>query len=439
MNLPTVAIVGRPNVGKSSLFNRLIKQRLAVVDAVAGVTRDRNYATTDWAGREFRLIDTGGIVPGTEDIMEKAIFDQVEFALAEADVIMVVVDAQVGIDPTERQIASQIYKTEKPFILAVNKADSDTAESELYEFLQLGLGDPLPVSATVGRGVGELLDAIVARLPERGAGPEKEEGVIRVALVGRPNAGKSSFINKLLGEERLIVTPIAGTTRDSVDTPIEIEGRPYRYVFVDTAGLRKKYKVSESLEYFTTLRTERAIDNCDVAIVLADAHAGISVQDQHILDQVLTKRRAGILAVNKWDLIEKESMTAARFEKSIKERLARFAYIPIMFVSALTGQRVFKALDLVDQVYEEQNRRIQTSTLNDWLRRTFASRKPPAREGKYIQMKYVTQSEVAPPTFVFFTNHPQLVDKSYIQYLANQLRAEFGFIGVPIRLKFRRK
>ena len=439
MNLPTVAIVGRPNVGKSSLFNRFIRKRLAVVDAQAGVTRDRNYATCDWAGRDFRLIDTGGIVPGTDDIMEKAIVDQVEFALAEADLILVVVDGQVGIDPTERQIASLIYKTDKPYLLAVNKSDNEEVEREGYEFLNLGLGEPIPVSATIGRGVGELLDAIVARLPEQGAGPEEEEGVIRVALVGRPNAGKSSFINKILGEDRLIVTPIAGTTRDSVDTPVEVEGRRYRYVFVDTAGLRKKYKVRESLEYFTTLRTERAIDNCDVAIVLADAHAGVSVQDQHILDQVLTKRRAGILAVNKWDLIEKETLTAAHFEKAIKERIARFSFLPIVFVSALTGQRVLKVLDLVDQVYDEHHRRIPTSTLNDWLRRVFAHRKPPAREGKYIQMKYVTQSEVAPPTFVFFTNHPQLVDKSYIQYLSNQLREEYGFVGVPIRLKFSRK
>lgn len=439
MSLPTVAIVGRPNVGKSSLFNRFIKQRLAVVDSVSGVTRDRNYAECEWGGKDFRLIDTGGIVPNSEDIMEKAITDQVEFALAEADLILIVVDGQVGIDPTERQIASRIYKTEKPYVLAVNKVDNDEIERELYQFLNLGLGEPFAVSATVGRGIGELLDAIIEQLPDKGPGPEKQEGVIRVALVGRPNAGKSSFINKLLGEERLIVTPIAGTTRDSVDTPISVEGREFQYIFVDTAGLRKRFRVHESLEYFTTLRTDRAIDNCDVAIIIADADAGVSVQDQHIMEQVLHKRRAGILAVNKWDLIEKDDLTAARFEKQIRERIARFGFLPIIFVSALTGQRVFKVLDFIDEVYRQFHRRISTSVLNDWLRKVFAQRKPPARERRYIQMNYITQSEVAPPTFIIFCNHPQLVDKSYIQYLSNQLRAEFGFEGVPFRIKFRRK
>lgn len=439
MNLPTVAIVGRPNVGKSSLFNRCIRQRLAVVDSQPGVTRDRNYAVCEWAGREFRLVDTGGIVPNSDDLMEKLIVDQVEFALSESDLVLLVVDSQVGIDPAERQIASRLHQTKRPCLLVANKADNDVMQNDTYEFLGLGLGDPIPVSATVGRGIGEMLDAVVDQLPEPELDDRSEEGVIRVALVGRPNVGKSSFINKLIGEERLIVSPIAGTTRDSVDTPVEIEGRPYRYVFIDTAGLRKKYKVKESLEFFTTLRTTRAIENCDVAVVLTDADAGLSTQDQHIIEQIVTTRRAGVLAVNKWDLIEKDGMTAVRFENLIKERIAKFDFLPIVFISALTGQRVTKVLDIVDSVYEQHNRTIPTSELNDFLQAAFAHRKPPAKQGKFIQLKYITQTETAPPTFVIFANKPEMIDKAYIQYLTNQLRKKYGFEGVPIRLKFRKK
>lgn len=439
MRLSTVAIVGRPNVGKSSLFNRCIRQRLAVVDSQPGVTRDRNYAVCDWAGREFRLVDTGGIVPGSADLMEKLIADQVEFALSECDLVLLVVDTQVGVDPTERQIASRLHQTGRPCLLIANKSDNDILQNDIYEFLSLGLGEPLPVSATVGRGIGEMLDAIVARLPVPDEDEKSDEGVIRVALVGRPNVGKSSFINKLIGQDRLIVSPIAGTTRDAVDTPVEIEGRAYRYVFIDTAGLRKKYKVKESLEFFTTLRTTRAIENSEVSIVLTDADAGIGVQDQHIIEQIIETRRAGILAVNKWDVIEKDDMTAVRFEKMIRERIAKYDFLPIIFISALTGQRVFKVLDLVDKVYEQHNRTISTTELNDFLQAAFAHRKPPAKQRRFIQMKYITQTETAPPTFVIFTNHPELVDKSYIAYLINQLRQRFGFEGVPIRLKFRQK
>ena len=439
MSLPTVAIVGRPNVGKSSLFNRFIRQRLAVVDSVSGVTRDRNYAECDWAGREFRLVDTGGIVPGTDDHMEKLIVSQVEFALLEADLILLVVDMQVGIDPAEREIIAQLRKTDKPIFLAANKSDNETMQMNAYEFMALGLGDPIPVSATVGLGIGELLDAIVEALPVPEEKDDPEEGVVRVALVGRPNVGKSSFINKMLGEDRLIVSPVAGTTRDAVDTPFEIPGRKNRYILVDTAGLRRRYKVTESLEFFTTLRTARAIDKCDVAVILVDAEAGLSVQDQRVIDQVMENRRAAVLAINKWDLIEKDSMTAMRFERDIKDRLARFSFLPVIFISALTGQRVVKVLDLVDEVDEQNRRRISTSALNEWLARVFAMRKPPARRHKYIQMKYITQSEISPPTFIIFSNYPQLIDKAYISYLANQLRASFGFEGVPIRLKFRRK
>jgi len=436
MSVPVVAIVGRPNVGKSSLFNRFLKKKLAVVDPESGVTRDRNYALCDWNGRPFRLVDTGGMVPGTRDALEKAILDQSDFAIHEADLVLLVVDVQVGPDQLDERLAGILHRSGKNCILVANKADDETLEREVYALSRLGLGDARPVSATAGLGIGELLDEIVERLPE----PESTEPVsdgIRVALVGRPNVGKSSFINRLLGEERLIVSPTAGTTRDAVDTPFELDGQAY--VLVDTAGLRRRYKVQENIEFYTNLRAERAIEDCHVAVVLVDAVDGFTSQDQRILAQVLEKRRPAVLVVNKWDLIEKDTHTADRFTVAIKEALARFSFVPLMYVSALTGQRIARVLEQVRKVHAEHNKKIPTSQLNELLRRAFARRKPPAKQGRYIQFNYVTQTEVAPPTFIFFTNHPQLVDKSYLNYLANQLRAEFGFEGTPIRLKCQRK
>lgn len=436
MNLPIVAIVGRPNVGKSSLFNRFLQRRLAVVDPEAGVTRDRNYAVCDWNGRDFRMIDTGGIVPNTRDAMEKAITDQSDFAINESDLVVLVVDLQVGLDHIDERLARSLMKSGKNCMVIANKADDATIELELYTLNRLGLGDAFPVSATLGLGVGEALDAIVARLPEF---PEdaKDEDSIRVALVGRPNVGKSSFINKLLGEERLIVSDQAGTTRDAVDTPFELDDK--KYVLVDTAGLRRSYKVQENIEFYTSLRSERAIDSCDVAVVLVDAEDGFTSQDQRVLAQVMETRRPAVLAINKWDLIEKDTFTAAKFSEKIKDAMARYAFVPLIYISALTGQRLNKVMDLVQVVHAEHNKRIPTSQLNDLLQKAFGRRKPPAKQGKYIQFNYVTQSEVAPPTFIFFVNRPELVDKSYMNYLANQLRAEFGYQGSPIRLKCRKK
>jgi GTP-binding protein len=439
MNLPLVAIVGRPNVGKSSLFNRLLRQRLAVVDAVPGVTRDRNYAVCEWNGLTFRLVDTGGIVPDSRDHMERLIADQVAFAVEEADLVLFVVDTHLGVDPTERQIASRIHQSKRPHLLVANKVDNETLASEVFEFMSLGLGDPVPVSAATGYGTGDLLDLTVEKLPRPEDDAEFEEGRIRVAVVGKPNVGKSSFINKLLGQERLIVSPAAGTTRDAVDSPVEIEGREHKYVFIDTAGLRKRYKVHEAIEFFTTLRTDRAIERCDIAVVIGDAEAGITAQDLHVLGKVLGARRGAVLAVNKWDLVEKDDMTAVYFERDIRERLKPMDFVPIVFISALSGKRVVKVLDMVDEVHEQYNRRIPTSRLNQTFQKAVEQRKPPAREGKWIQLKYITQSETAPPTFVVFANHPKLIEKTYISYLANQLRREYGFAGVPFRLKFRRK
>ncbi|HUV30160.1 MAG TPA: ribosome biogenesis GTPase Der [Acidobacteriota bacterium] len=436
MSIPVVAIIGRPNVGKSSLFNRFLKKRLAVVDAESGVTRDRNYAACDWNGVKFRLIDTGGMVPDSKDAMERLILDQSEFAVHEADLVLLMVDVQTGLDEADRRLAQALLKAHKDNILVVNKADNDTFDSDVFGFVKLGLGDAYAVSATGGLGVGDLLDEVVRRI----AGKKEEkpaEGVIRVAVVGRPNVGKSSFINTLLGENRLIVSGEAGTTRDAVDTPFELEGR--QYCLIDTAGLRRSYKVQENIEFYTNLRATRAIEGCDVAVVLVDGSEGVTVQDQRILSQVLHCRRAAVLAVNKWDLVEKDSLTADRFTKDINRQLAKFAFLPIVYVSALSGQRLVRVMTVVDRVYQEFNRRIPTPLLNDFLQRVYARKKPPAKERKFIRFKYVTQTEVAPPTFVFFANHPQLVDKAYLQYLSNQLRLQYGFEGVPIRIKCRQK
>jgi len=435
MSMPVVAIVGRPNVGKSSLFNRFMRKRVAVVDSASGITRDRNYAVCDWNGVSFRLVDTGGMVPNTRDLMERLILDQTEFAINEADLVLFVVDTQTGANTTDIEIARKLTKAGRNCLLVANKSDNELLETQVFDFLRLGMGDPFPVSATIGLGVGELLDELVKKLPP----PEEavdESGVIKVAVVGRPNVGKSSFINKLLGEDRLIVSPIAGTTRDSVNTPIEVDGR--KYILIDTAGLRRQYKIQENIEFFTSLRTERVIESCDVAVVLVDAVDGLTSQDQRILNEVLENRRAAVMAVNKWDLVEKDHKTADKFTASLKEVLAQYSFVPIIYISALSGQRVTKVLEIVDRVYAEHYRRVTTPELNTFLAEATGRRKPPAKQGRFIQLKYVTQTEVAPPTFIFFTNQPKLVDKTYISYLTNQLRDHFGFEGVPIRLKFRR-
>ncbi len=436
MKLPVVAIVGRPNVGKSSLFNRFLRKKIAVVDPTSGVTRDRNYAVCDWNGRDFHLIDTGGMVPHSKDEIERAILDQAEFAIHEADLVLFIVDAQVGPDHDEERLARTLHQSGKKCILVANKADTEQIAADVYSFVRFGLGEPQVVSATRGLGIGDLLDEIVDGLPPIEEG-EGDSEAIRVALVGRPNVGKSSFINNLLGENRSIVSSMAGTTRDAVDTPFEFNSK--QYVLIDTAGLRRKYKVNENIEFYTNLRVTRAIESCDVAIILIDAADGFTSQDQRVLTQVMESRCAAVLAVNKWDLIEKDSLTADKFTTEIRDQLAKYSFLPIIYVSALTGQRVQKVLTFVDRVYVENNKKITTSKLNELLQKVIERRKPPAKKGKFIQFKYVTQTEVAPPTFVFFANRPELVDKTYMRYLANQLRAEFGFEGSPIRLKCRRK
>lgn len=437
MRIPIVSIIGRPNVGKSSLFNRILRRRLAVVDEKPGVTRDRNYAICDWSGVQFYLVDTGGIIPDSNIMMEKLITDQTDFAIHESDLIIFIVDTQVGIDNVDMKIARNLKRAKKNHLLIANKADSDELDLEIFEFLKLGLGDSLPISATGGRGIGEMLDQIIAKIPHLENDEESSEEMIRIALVGRPNVGKSSFINNLIGKERLIVTPIAGTTRDAVDTPFEFENQ--KFMLIDTAGLRRKYKVYENIEFYTNLRTDRAIESCDVAVVLIDASEGISVQDRRIIEKVYATRRPAVLAVNKWDLIEKDNFTTDRFTKKINEVLSHYAFVPIIYISALSGQRVTKVMSLVKYVFDESRRHITTSQLNIFLQKVINRQHPPAKKGKHIKFYYITQTEIAPPTFVFFSNYPELISKSYVNYLSNQLRKKFGFAGVPIRLKFRKK
>lgn len=429
--------MGRPNVGKSSLFNRFMKRRLAVVEETPGVTRDRNYAVCDWNGVSFSLVDTGGMDPEAGEMMNRMIHDQAEFAVSEADLVLFMVDCQVGTDPIDLKIASKLKKAKKTCLLVANKADTEEMEYEAFDLMKLGLGEPFAVSAMIGRNIGDLLDRLVEMLPESEPESEAEAGAIRVAVVGRPNVGKSSFINKLLGQPRLIVTPIAGTTRDAVDTPFEFEDK--KYVLIDTAGLRRKYRVHENIEFYTNIRTTRAVEGCDVAVILIDASDKLTVQDQRILQQIFDTRRPAVLVVNKWDLVEKETNTADEYAREMRDALAKNSDLPIIFISAETGQRALKVLSIVQEVHGENNKRIPTPKLNDFIEEVVNRNHPPSRRGKHIRFYYVTQTEVSPPTFVFFSNHPALLDRSYIGYLDNQIRREFGFAGVPIRLKFKKK
>ncbi len=436
MNIPLVAIIGRPNVGKSSLFNRFLQRKLAIVDDTPGVTRDRNYGLCDWAGREFYLVDTGGMIPGSKGAIEKMILAQSEIAIADSDLTVLVVDNQTGPDSTEQKIARQLLKSGKNTIILANKIDDLISEHERFQFSRLGLGDPLAVSATAGLGIGEALDEIVEHLPTIGS-MEQESDAIRIAVIGRPNVGKSSFINKLIGEERVIVSPIPGTTRDAVDTPFEFEGQ--KYVLVDTAGLRRKAKVKDAIEYYTTLRTLRAIENCDIALILVDASEGLIVQDLKVIEDAANVRRGMLMAVNKWDLVEKDTHTADIFSSQIKEYARTLAYIPNIYISCLTGQRVVKVLPQIDKVYNNWNQEIPTSELNNFLEDIVEKSQPAAVKGKHIKLYYVTQSGVKPPTFLFFCNYPQLLQKSYIRYIENQLRDKYDFDGVPIRIRFKKR
>jgi GTPase len=436
VKLPVVAVVGRPNVGKSTFFNRVLGERIAIVEDRPGVTRDRNYARTEWNGREFYLVDTGGMVEGSDEPMDRLIRDQVLAAIGEADVLVQIVDGKAGPHPLDYAIAEHLRKTQKPALLLVNKVDnlgSDTALAH-HDFWDLGLGEPQPLSSLSGKGSGDVLDQIVWKLPE---GDEEVEEALRVAVIGRPNVGKSSFVNRLLGEERLVVSDVAGTTRDSIDTPMRYKGRTY--VFVDTAGLRRQSKIDEGVEFYSAIRTERAIDRADVCVLLIDSTQPIAVQDLKIAEKAWDSGKGLVIIANKWDLVEKETMTAPRYEKEIRERAPYLNWVPILFTSARTGQRVNGALELILKVQQQRQRRVPTHEVNEVLRSLTGRTKPPSFAGHSVKFLYGTQVATEPPTLVLWVSIPEGVTESYQRYLMNGFRAAWGFQGAPLVIRLRRR
>ncbi len=431
-----VAIVGRPNVGKSTLFNRLIQRREAIVDSVSGVTRDRNYGKSEWNGKEFSVIDTGGYIRGSDDVFEGEIRKQVELAIDEADVIIFVVDVEEGITPMDDAVAKLLRKVTKPVLLAVNKVDNAMREKDAVEFYNLGLGEYFTFASISGSGTGDLLDELIRVFPEKPEAPEEDE-LPRFAVVGRPNAGKSSFINALIGKERYIVTDIAGTTRDSIDTKFDRFG--FEFNLVDTAGIRRKAKVKEDLEFYSVMRSVRAIEHADICILLIDATRGFEGQDQSIFWLAEKNRKGVVILVNKWDLIEKDTQSTRDFEVKIREQLEPFTDVPILFISALTKQRLLKALEVTVQVFENRKQRIATSKFNDYMLKVIEGYPPPALKGKYVKIKYCMQLPTPTPQFVFFANMPQYVKEPYKRFLENKIRENWDFSGVPIDIYIREK
>ena len=432
--IPVVALVGRPNVGKSALFNRIVGRNAAIVSDEAGTTRDRHFTRADWAGQDFWLVDTGGLVEDPNLPMDIEIRRQVTQAIEEADVLLFLVDAIQGVHPTDSRIAELLRHSGKPWLVVANKVDKPQS-TDWYEFFNLGAGDPFPVSAVNGHGSGDLLDALVAKLPRIDA-PEEEH--LAVAVIGRPNVGKSSLVNRLLGEERLVVSAEAGTTRDAIDTPMRYHGRTF--VFIDTAGLRRQSRVEDGIEFYSALRTRRAIERSDIAILVVDATEGaMHAQDLKVAQLAWEAGRGLIVVVNKWDLAEKDDKAAAKFEKEAGEKAPFLKFVPFVFTSATTGQRVSRILELILQVEQERLKRVPTSEVNERLHELLARRQPPQAAGREVKLNYATQVETAPPTFVVFGNAPDLVQEHYVRYLHNGFRESWNFTGNPLRILLKRK
>ena len=431
-----IAIVGRPNVGKSTLFNRILGSRHAIVHDQPGVTRDRLYATTDWAGKSFTIIDTGGFVPKSKDVFEQAIREQAEISIEEADVVVFVVDAETGLTPLDSQVADILRRSQKKVYLVVNKVDSDKREVNAAEFFKLGFGEPIMLSALLGRLIGDFLDQITGSfsLDENGNTKDKR---LKLAIVGKPNVGKSSLVNALLGKQRTIVTDIPGTTRDSIDSILKYKNE--EIVLIDTAGLRRKSRVKESIEYYSTLRALKSIDQCDVAILLMDAEAGMDKQDLKIMERIAEYRRGTLLAVNKWDLIEKNSQTAKEYERSLKTYLRIYDYVPLIFISALKKIRVYNVIEHAKKIYAEQTKRIPTNKLNRSMLKEIEAYPPSSKRGKEIKINYITQVKTAAPAFAFFCNYPEEVADNYKRFLEGKMRKHFGFVGVPLTFYFQSK
>lgn len=437
MSKPLVAIVGRPNVGKSMLFNRLVGQRLSIVEDTPGVTRDRLYAPCEWCGHQFNMVDTGGIEPNTDNEILSFMREQATIAIESANVIVLVTDLKTGVTAADKEVANMLKRSHKPVVLAVNKADSvGNTDPGVYEFYSLGLGDPIPVSAVHGHGTGDLLDECVKYFPEEGE-EDEEDDRIKVAVIGKPNSGKSSLINRILGEKRVIVSDVAGTTRDAVDS--EFENEYGKYLFIDTAGIRRKSKVEEKVEKFSVMRAQLAIERSDVCLIMIDAQEGVTEQDTKIAGLAHESGKASIIVINKWDLIDKETGTMEKMRKDVMRDLSFMSYAPVIFISALTGQRCERIFELINFVNDQSNMRITTGMLNDVLADAQARVQPPTDKGRRLKIYYMTQTGVKPPCFVVFCNKRELFHFSYQRYLENQIRAVFGLEGTPVKLIVRQK
>jgi GTP-binding protein len=436
MSKPIVAILGRPNVGKSTLFNRIVGGRVAIVEDTPGVTRDRLYMDAEWSGRHFTLVDTGGLDFQEDSEITGQVRTQVELAIREADAVLFVVDARAGLNPDDLEVASVVRRANKPAVLVVNKVENFDSPEKIYDFFQLGLGEPVPVSAAEGLNTGDMLDRLVELLPsERGVADPPD--IIKIAVIGRPNVGKSSLVNSLLGEERVIVSNIPGTTRDAIDTTFERDGK--NYMLIDTAGIRRRSRVERTTEKYSVIRSLRAIDRCDVVLVVVDAVEGVTEQDKRIAGYAHEAGKGSILVVNKWDLVGKDDKTMKRYSDKIRQELAFMPYAPLIFTSALTGKRVLKVLELVDFVAEKHATRVSTANLNTLIREATRQNPPPADKTRRLKILYATQSGVKPPRFVLFVNDPELLHFSYQRYLENQIRSAYGFEGTPLRFSLRRR